>query len=145
MHFLESIYQSTKMIRLVVVEPNKTMMESFRKRLLAFDTEGKITSELFEGTFHEFLEASPSAELRYNLITSIHVIPYMGELKKAFTQHSSLLKDNGFLLVHMMSGILLLTFRNRPYIYCHSVLNFFKCSTASFFTRRIKHFPSYNG
>ncbi|XP_041461269.1 histamine N-methyltransferase B-like [Lytechinus variegatus] len=100
-HFLKSLQSYYPSICNVAVDPNEGMLQTFKDRVSSLNTNGKgsVSYHGFGGPLSEFFAGSPLAKKKYNLITSIHSLYYTGDLETTFTHMTSMMKDNGFIII----------------------------------------------
>ncbi|XP_063954142.1 histamine N-methyltransferase-like isoform X1 [Lytechinus pictus] len=100
-HFLKSLQSYYSSICNVAVDPNEGMLQTFKDRISSLNSNGKgsVSYHEFSGPLSEFVAGCPLAKKKYNLITSIHSLYYTGDFETTFTQMTSMMKDNGFIII----------------------------------------------
>nr|XP_054752814.1 histamine N-methyltransferase B-like [Lytechinus pictus] len=108
-HILKSLQTFYTSISSVSVDPNESMVQTFKDRVASLNVDKKpsITTQSFNGFLFEFMTTSPLARNKYHLITSIHSLYYTDDLQTTFSQLTSMMKDNGLIIIVCTKGDLI--------------------------------------
>ncbi|XP_041472830.1 histamine N-methyltransferase B-like [Lytechinus variegatus] len=108
-HILKSLQSFYASISSVSVDPNESMVQTFKDRVASLNVDNKppITFQSFNGSLTEFATTSTLARTKYHLITSIHSLYYTADLQTTFSQLTSMMKDDGFIIVVCKKGDLI--------------------------------------
>ncbi|XP_041471457.1 histamine N-methyltransferase B-like [Lytechinus variegatus] len=108
-HILKSLQTCYASISSVSVDPNESMVQTFKDRVASLNVDNKppITFQAFNGSLTEFATTSTLARTKYHLITSIHSLYYTADLQTTFSQLTSMMKDDGFIIVVCKKGDLI--------------------------------------
>ncbi|XP_063954125.1 histamine N-methyltransferase B-like [Lytechinus pictus] len=108
-HILKSLQTFYASISSVSVDPNESMVQTFKDRVASLNVDKKpsITTQSVNGFLFEFMTTSPLARNKYHLITSIHSLYYTDDLQTTFSQLTSMMKDNGLIIIVCTKGDLI--------------------------------------
>nr|XP_054754170.1 histamine N-methyltransferase-like [Lytechinus pictus] len=123
-HFVKNLGAYFTLVCNVAIDPSEDMLKTFQKSISALNSGDASSSSSpvvfhgFSGSLAQFVSDSPLAEYKYNLISSIHSIYYIGDLETTFTQLTSMLKDKGIMLIvcNKDNCILPRTFSEKTYL-----------------------------
>ena len=102
-------------IRVTAVDPNKGMLETFCERLKNCDVTKEVECQTFPGTYAEFLDSS-LADSKFDFITIIHALYYMGDPTDSVKSLLSSLVPTGIMYADLVTG---------KYLFYYFVYSFF--------------------
>ncbi|XP_041461229.1 histamine N-methyltransferase B-like [Lytechinus variegatus] len=108
--YLKSIETFFSSVCISAVDPNEFMLTRFEERIGALKSNGKSAASchLVNGPISQFFAEDGLSKNKYNLVSSVHSIYYLGDFETTFTKMASMVKDNGFIIIFCSKDDLIL-------------------------------------
>ncbi|XP_071477016.1 histamine N-methyltransferase B-like [Diadema antillarum] len=99
LYFLEGLGKDCNRLSFTAVEPSSAMLQAFERNVATSGVSEKTTLQLLACTLSQFFNSRTPIDTKFKLISAIHSIYYTGDLEITFHQLTSLLHDNGVLII----------------------------------------------
>ncbi|XP_071488354.1 histamine N-methyltransferase B-like [Diadema antillarum] len=100
---VKTLREFYKKLSSTAIEPNANLLRAYKENVQSAEITPPVDVKYFHGTFRQYLDDGVEEDGKFNLISGIHSLYYLGQIRESMDQLLVTLKENGILLLQINS------------------------------------------